>query len=293
MLSYNVIRHKGGENTKKANKRILFALILSILLLFSSSHGFAGENETISDVVSAPVELEEITQEHEISQVGSSQSDEGVLEAGGNTINVQVKDSYDVTGKTWSEDGVDLKGATVKLYDSSNHLVSTKTTDAKGVAKFTNLGSLKYNMELTYSTYNPIIIKDLDFTGKSGATLNVKDVMFTPDILLLVDYSSHNEKVDVLMNMSKRIGYISTTNFDESRVWLAEYASFIHIDMFAENSAYNKFTASYLKKLLSSIFIISNFLTLSQNFGIENIVKIYYNIEKDNCQYNKRKDLTK
>ena len=167
MLSYNVIRHKGGENTKKANKRILFALILSILLLFSASHVFAGENETISDVVSAPVELEEITQEHEISQVGSSQSDEGVLEAGGNTINVQVKDSYDVTGKTWREDGVDLKGATVKLYDSSNQLVSTKTTDAKGVAKFTNLGSSKYIMELTYSTYNPIIIdKGLDFTGK-------------------------------------------------------------------------------------------------------------------------------
>ena len=53
------------------------------------------------------------------------------------------------------------------------------------------------------------------------------------------------------MNMSKRIGYISTTNFDESRAWLAQYAKFIHIDMFAENSGYNKFTSSYLKQLLA------------------------------------------
>ena len=223
------------------------------MLLFSVSQVFAGENETISDVVSAPSELEEITHEQEITEVESSQSDEGILEAGGNVINVHVYDSFDVTGKTWSEDGFELKGATVKLYDSSNNMVSTQTTDSKGIAKFTNLGSSKYYMELTYSTYNPIIIKDdLDFTGKSGATLDIKDVMFAPDILLLVDYSSHNEKVDVLMNMSRRIAYISTTNFDESRAWLAECANYIHIDMFAENSAYNKFTASYLKQLLAN-----------------------------------------
>ena len=222
------------------------------MLLFSVSQVFAGENETISDVVSAPSELEEITHEHEITEVQSSQSDEGILEAGGNVINVHVYDSFNETGKTWTEDGIELKGATVKLYDSSNNLVSTQTTDSKGIAKFTNLGSLKYNMELTYSTYNPIIIKDLDFTGKSDATLNVNDVMFIPDMLLLVDYSSHNEKVDVLMNMSRRIAYISTTNFDESRAWLAEYANYIHIDMFAENSAYNRFTASYLKQLLAN-----------------------------------------
>ena len=56
---------------------------------------FAGDNETISDVVSAPSELEEITQEHNIDEVESSQSDEGILEAGNNVINVvNVKDSY-------------------------------------------------------------------------------------------------------------------------------------------------------------------------------------------------------
>ena len=80
MLSYNIIGHKGGENTK-TDKRIIFALILSILLLFSVSSVFAGENETISDVVSAPVELEEITQEHDVTELESSQSDGEVLEA--------------------------------------------------------------------------------------------------------------------------------------------------------------------------------------------------------------------
>ena len=242
---------KGGENTVKLENKLVFALILSILLLFSVSGVFAGDNETISDVVSAPSELEEITQEHEIMAVQSSQSDGGMLEASNNVINVHVYDSYNETGKTWTEDGIQLKGATVKLYDSSNNLISTQTTNNKGIVSFTGLGSQKYNLELTYSTYNPIKLTGIDFTGKEGSSLDINDVMFVPDILLLVDYASHNEKVDVLMNMSRRVAYISTTNFDESRVWLAEYAKYIHIDMFAENSAYNKFTASYLKQLLA------------------------------------------
>ena len=230
---------------------MLFALIISILLIFSVSSVFAGDNETISDVVSAPSELEEITQEHEITEIESSQSDEGILEAGNNVINVHVYDSFNETGKTWTEDGIDLKGATVKLYDSSNNLISTQTTNNKGIATFAGLGSQNYNIELTYSTYNPIKLS-ADLTNKEGALFNIDDVMFIPDILLLVDYASHNEKVDVLMNMSRRIAYISTTNFDESRAWLAECANYIHIDMFAENSAYNRFTASYLKELLKN-----------------------------------------
>ncbi|WP_458455013.1 cobaltochelatase subunit CobN [Methanobrevibacter sp.] len=220
-----------------------------MLLLFSVTTVCAGENETISDVVSVPGELEEITQQQEVTEVESSQSDEGILEAGGNVINVHVYDSYNETGKTWTEDGIELKGASVKLYDSSHNLVSTQTTDSKGKATFTGVGSQIYHIEVAYSTYDPIILKDLDFTGKTDGSFS-RDAMFVPDILLLVDYASHNEKVDVLMNMSRRIAYISTTNFDESRAWLADYAKFLHIDMFAENSAYNRFTASYLKTLL-------------------------------------------
>ena len=241
---------KGGENTVKLDKKLVFALILSILLLFTAGSVFAVDNETVSDVVSAPSELEEVTQEQVITDLQSSQSDGEKLEAGGNAINVHVYDSYNETGKTWTEDGIKLKGATVKLYDSNNNPISTQTSNANGIATFTNLGSLKYNLELTYSTYNPIKLNGIDFTGKDGVTLDINDVMFIPDILLLVDYSSHNEKVDVLMNMSRRVAYISTTNFDESRAWLAEYAQYIHIDMFAETSEYKRFTASYLKELL-------------------------------------------
>ena len=205
------------------------------MLVFSVSCVFAGDNETISDVVSAPSELEEVTQINNVSDVQSSQSDEGFLEAGNNVINVQVYDSFNETGKTWTEDGIKLSGATVKLRDSSNNTLYTKTTN-NGVVSFTGLGSQKYNLEITYLTYNPIYLNDIDFTQTSG-TLDIKNVMFIPDILLLVDYASHNEKVDLLMNMSRRVAYISTTNFDESRAWLADYANYIHIDMFAENSA--------------------------------------------------------
>lgn len=74
--------------------------------------------------------------------------------------------------------------------------------------------------------------------------------MFVPDILMLVDYNSHNEKVDVLMNMSRRVAFISTTDFDKARAWLVEYANYIHIDMFSE-SAYSVFTGQYLKELLA------------------------------------------
>ncbi|MBE6496643.1 MAG: hypothetical protein E7Z78_09430, partial [Methanobrevibacter thaueri] len=188
---------KGGENTVKLDKKLVFALILSILLLFTASTVFAVDNETVSDVVSAPSELEEVTQGQEITELQSSQSDGEKLEAGGNAINVHVYDSYNETGKTWTEDGIDLKGATVKLYDSNNNnLISTQTTNNKGIASFTGVGSQKYNLEFTYSTYNPIKLNGIDFTGKEGVTLDINDVMFVPDILLLVDYSSHNEKVD-------------------------------------------------------------------------------------------------
>ena len=153
MLSYKIIGHKGGEKTKRINNRLVFALIISILLLFSVSSVFAEDNETISDVVSAPSELEEITQEQEITEVESSQSDEGMLEAGNNVINVHVYDSYNETGKTWTEDGISLKGATVKLYGSSG-LVSTQTTNNKGIATFTGVGSQKYQIEVSYSTYD-------------------------------------------------------------------------------------------------------------------------------------------
>ena len=220
------------------------------MLLFSISTVFAGNNETISDIVGSADNSDSVVQTSEVPELQSSQSDNQILTAGNNVINVvNVKDSYNETGKTWSEDGFNLKGATIKVFDSSNKLVSTVKTDSKGNAVIKNLGSSKYSLEISYLTYEPIKLKDIDFTKKSG-TVDIKGLMFVPDILLLVDYNSHNEKVDLLMNMSRRIAYISTTDFDKSRAWLVEYANYMHIDMFSE-SAYSVLTAQYLKELLA------------------------------------------
>ena len=174
------IRHKGGENTKKLDNRLVFALILSILLLLSVNSAFAENNETISDVVSAQNELEEVTQVQEVPVVQSSQSDEGMLEAGSNVINVHVYDSFNETGKTWSEDGFKLSGATVNVYSASDHnLITSVNTDANGIATIGNLASSKYHLEVTYSTYNPINLGTVDFTKNSG-TVNIDNVMFIP-----------------------------------------------------------------------------------------------------------------
>ena len=241
--------NKGGENTQKLDNRLLFALIISIVLLFSISSAFAGNNETTYDVIGTSDHLDDAVQISDVGDVQSSHLEEQTLGAGNNVINVvNIKDSYNATSKTWSEDGFDLKGATIKVYDSSNKLVSTHKTDSKGNAVIKNLGSSKYHLEVSYSTYDPQKY-DVDFTKKSG-TVDIKGIQFIPDILLLVDYNSHSEKVDLLMNMSKRVAYISTTDFDKSRAWLVEYANYMHIDMFSE-SAYSVFTAPYLKQLLA------------------------------------------
>ncbi|WP_458403979.1 cobaltochelatase subunit CobN [Methanobrevibacter sp.] len=224
--------------------------MIFVLLLFSVGSVFAGDNETVSDVVGVSKDLNELTMTNGLQEVQTAQSDEQILQANNNVINViNVKDSYNETSRTWDEDGFDLAGATIKVYDSSNKLISTHTTDSKGNAVIKNLGSSKYSLEISYSTYEPIKLTDIDFTKKSGS-VDIKGIQFVPDILLLVDYNSHNEKVDVLMNMSRRVAYISTTDFDKSRAWLVEYANYIHLDMFSE-SAYSVLTGQYLKELLA------------------------------------------
>lgn len=258
----SIIDLKGGEKTKRNNK-LVFALILSILLLFSVGSVFAGDNETMSDVVSDPGELEEITHDQQITQVQSSQSDEGMLEANNNVINVHVTDSYNETSKTWEEEGFNLAGATVELYDSSNNLLSTYITDAQGNA-IINVDNGKYSVKISYSTYESQSY-DVEFNKESNDVKTI-DHPFIPDILLLVDYSSHNEKVDLLMNMSRRIAYVSTTDFDVTRTWLVRYSKFIQIDMFSE-SAYAVLTAQYLKELLSKSPANANY-NVAYTFGV-------------------------
>ena len=239
---------KGGENTVKFNKRVIFALIISVLLLFSVSTVFAGDNETVSDMMGVSNDFESGSDLSNIQEALESTSDEGVLTAS-NQINVHVTNAYNETSKVWDEYGFNLAGATVKVYNSKDKLISNLTTDKNGNVAIKNLGSEIYRLEISYSTYEPIVVEDIDFSKNSGS-VKIDDVRFIPDILLLVDYNSHNEKVDVLMNMSKRVAYISTTDFDKSRSWLVKYAKFIHIDMFSE-SAYSVLTGQYLKELLA------------------------------------------
>ena len=225
----------------KNSSWLLLAFIIVICILCSVGCVSAEDNVT-GDLFSSPIDLDEVS-------IADDSLNEDMLSASNNVISVHVMDSYNSSLSTWNEDGFDLEGATVKVYDSSNKSVAAVKTNSKGIATVKNLGSSKYHIEVSYSTYNPIKLDAVDFTKTSG-TVNIDGIMFIPDILLLVDYTSHNEKVDILMNMSKRVAYISTTDFDKSRAWLAEYAQYIHIDMFSE-SAYAVFTGPYLKELLS------------------------------------------
>ncbi|MBQ6629113.1 MAG: cobaltochelatase subunit CobN [Methanobrevibacter sp.] len=241
---------------------MIFALIISLLLLFSVSCAFAVNNETISEIADNSSTIYGITHDSDVLQM---QDSDNILAANNNVIKINVKDSYNGTVKTWDEDGFNLQGATVKVYDSKNNLVSTHKTDSNGNAVISNLGSNKYYLEVSYSTYEPIKLDAVDFTKKSG-TVNINGITFIPDILLLVDYYSHSEKVDLLMNMSRRVAYISTTDFDKSHAWLVEYANYMHIDMFSE-SAYSVLTGQYLKELLARSPANANY-NVAYTFGV-------------------------
>lgn len=250
---------KGVKITKKLDNRLLFTLCVLILILFSVSCVSAQDNETASDLISVPADSVDV------DQVQSSQVDEPVLEATDNAIKIiNVKHHYNETANTWDEEGYALKDATVKLYDSNNNLVSTHKTDSKGSVVIKNLKSTKYHVEVSYADYETQSSGILDFTKKSGTLEGSFD--FIPDILLLVDYTSHKEKINVLMNMSKRVAYIDVRNYDSSREWLVENAKFIHIDMFAEGS-YTAFTAEKLKQLLAVAPANANY-NVAYTFGV-------------------------
>ena len=122
----------GGENIKIDNK-LLFTLIISIMLLLSLNAIFAEDNNATGDVVSQSIELDNVSQCHELSNLQAVQHGD-VLSAGGGVINVKVRDSYNQSNKSWVEEGIVLPGATVKIYDSSNSLISTLKTNSKGLA---------------------------------------------------------------------------------------------------------------------------------------------------------------
>ena len=231
---------RGGENIKMLGNKSLFILIISVILLLSISAISAEDNSTF---------------------LASSADSPDVLGVS-KVIDVHVSDSYVAQNKTWTEDGVNLANASVSVYDSSNNLVFSGLTNSEGNVVISNLNSAKYDVEIKYSTYESYR-QSVDLSTKNTPAI---DYMFIPDILLLVDYDSHNEKVDILMEMSKRVAYISTTNIDVTREWLFEYAKFIHLDMFSEG-AYHKLTGEYLKEVLKDSPANINY-NVAYTFGV-------------------------
>jgi cobaltochelatase CobN len=237
---FSFISMKGGENIKKLGNKLLFILMISLMLILSLNVISAEDNSTL---------------------LASSVDSLDVLGAS-NAINVHVRDSYVAENNTWTEDGVNLANANVSVYDSSNKLIFSGLTDSEGNVVISNLNSAKYSVEIKYSTYEPYT-QSADLSTQNTLAI---DYMFIPDILLLVDYSSHNEKVDLLMEMSKRIAYISTMDYDVTREWLFDYAKFIHLDMFNEGS-YHKLTGEYLKEVLETSPANINY-NVAYTFGV-------------------------
>ena len=117
-----------------------------------------------------------------------------------------------------------------------------------------------YKVQLSYSTYE-VYTENVNVGANSAVAVNH---MFVPDILLIVSYNSHSEKVDYLMSLSKRVAYIDTGNFDKTREWLFEYAKYIQIDMFS--STYKDFGTAEARKLLSKSPANANY-NVAYTFG--------------------------
>lgn len=151
-----------------------------------------------------------------------------------NMLNVNVRDSYDNYSETWVEEGIPALGANVSIYDSSNNLLFSGLTNDSGSISFPNLTSGNYNVKIQLDNYE-------SFTQEitiDNTPITINHIFF-PDILFLVSYTNHKEKIDNLMNLSKRVCYISTTNYDNTKEWLLEHANFIQLDMYIDNSLYS------------------------------------------------------
>ena len=249
----------------KFNRKFLLALAIVLIVLCSVSAISAEDSQNnMTSVSYEPEDAVDVCEPIEVDNAQNLQSSEGDLLSANNVVTVHVFDSYNETSKNWNKEGTAVNGATVEILDYSNNSIKTVKTNAKGAATITNLATGKYYIKVSHSTYEPMI-EEIDFNKGNVVT---KDFIFVPDILLLVSYSDHNEKVDLLMNMSRRVAYISTTDFDKSRQWLCAYAKFIHVDMFSEAS-YTILTSEYLRDLLNMSIANKNY-NVAYTFGTYN-----------------------
>ncbi|KZX15722.1 aerobic cobaltochelatase subunit CobN [Methanobrevibacter cuticularis] len=155
------------------------------------------------------------------------------------TVDVIVKDAYNSTSNKYSENGFVVTNATIKVINSTNHVVLSGVTGKDGIftidtAKLTS-GTYKLNIShSTYLTYTTSI--KINATTVNKGPINY---MFTPDMAFITSYSGNKEKINSLMSISKRVYYIDLNNFiDESKAkgWMLSYAEFIYLDMYMRGS---------------------------------------------------------
>ena len=118
------------------------------MLLFSMSGVFAQNNETLSDDVSATIEQDDVFEVPQNQEVLSVEAEEPIIAESNNGINIHVVHHYNETSKNWDEDGFNLAGATVKLFDSSNKLIFEGVSNSGGNLIINNLNTGKYHVEV-------------------------------------------------------------------------------------------------------------------------------------------------
>ena len=74
-------------------------------------------------------------------------------------------------------------------------------TLAGGAYSIGNLPSGSYKVQLSYSTYE-VYTENVNVGANSAVAVNY---VFVPDILLIVSYNSHSEKVDYLMSLLNQV----------------------------------------------------------------------------------------
>lgn len=227
------INLNGGENIKLTKKSFIFIVFLTILIISMGSVSANNLNDTSVDFNRFSTNFTDDNIEAVNLDIDGIYYYDTIEIANSGGINVNVKDSYVANSNTWEEDGIAASNAKVSVYDSANSLVYQGFTNNNGNLAINQLNQGKYNIKIALDTYEEY---SQSITLGSSA-VNVNHV-FYPDILFFVDYTSHHEKLLELLNISKRVCYVSTTNYDATKEWLFEYANFIQLDMYADIATY-------------------------------------------------------
>ena len=147
------------------------------------------------------------------------------------SVTFYAYDVYNESSNTYDEEGILVSDVNFQIFDLEDNLILTGISDKYGTFSTNSLDYGTYKLQASYLTYKPIT---MNFNVEN--LINTIDVRFIPDICLLMSYTSHSEKINVLMNISRRVYYIDTYPYELEKEWLLDYANYIQLDMFAEGS---------------------------------------------------------